>query len=169
MICKYWLTNRYMASKIQNANHLHFKRGEHKMRKAYTTKTRNMIMDFLEENKDMRFSAASVFEYLQGKQEQINLATVYRNLERLTEEGVLLRNKSAQEDCSLYQYVEPHKNCHEHLHLQCKSCGKIMHLECDFMKQIAAHLLEEHGFELDCKTSALSGICDSCRTRKMRI
>lgn len=136
------------------------------MRKAYTTKTRNLIMEFLKENKDMRFSAAAVFSFIQEKQEQINLATVYRNLERLTEEGILIKSKSGQEDCSQYQYVEPHKNCHEHLHLQCKCCGKVMHLECAFMKQIEAHLREEHNFVLDCKDSVLLGQCDSCRNKQ---
>ncbi len=135
------------------------------MKKTYTTKTRNQIMDFIVENKDMRFSAATVFEHLQRNNEQINLATIYRNLDRLTEEGILLKNKSVQDDCSLYQYAEPYKNCHEHLHLQCKNCGKVMHLECGFMKEIAEHLLDEHGFELDCKVSTLSGMCDSCREK----
>lgn len=136
------------------------------MKKIYTTKTRNLIIDFFTENKDKRVSAATVFEQLQKKQVQINLATIYRNLDRLTEEGVLIKNKSVQDDCSLYQYVEPHKNCHEHLHLQCKGCGKVMHMECDFMKEIAGHLREEHGFLLDCKASALIGICNTCRDKE---
>lgn len=136
------------------------------MRKAYITKTRKLIMDYLKANQDKRFSAAAVYTFFQEQQEPINLATVYRNLERMTDEGILLKNKSVQEDCSLYQYVEPHKNCHEHLHMQCKNCGRVIHLECDFMKQISSHLLEEHGFALDCTDSVLAGVCDICREKQ---
>ena len=65
----------------------------------------------------------------------------------------------------MYQYVEMGHHCEEHLHLKCVSCGCIIHLECAFMQEISEHILEDHGFKLQCKNSIIYGLCRECREK----
>mgnify|MGYP007002345823 CR=1 FL=1 len=37
----------------------------------------------------------------------------------MTEEGILLKYKTAKDEHAVYQYTDGHPECHEHLHLQC--------------------------------------------------
>ena len=133
------------------------------MKKIYNTKSKEVIREYLEAHKESRFSAHDIYEHLCVNGSQINITTIYRNLDKLTDSGELLRYKTAEDECCVYQYVEPHAKCHEHLHLQCSSCGKIIHLECGLMSEIKKHLIEHDGFYLECKSSVLKGLCKECK------
>ena len=134
------------------------------MRREYVTKPRLLIADILRENRNKCFTAADVYALLEKREEGINRATVYRNLDKLTEDGDLMRFRTVDSQSNVYQYVEDKKNCHGHLHMQCKECGSIMHLECSFMKEITEHLLSHHQFAIECEGSVIMGICNACRS-----
>ena len=120
------------------------------MQNGYKTKSRSYIMEFFTAHKEEN-----------GK--QVNLATIYRNLDKMTDEGILLKYKTAKDEHAVYQYTDGHPECHEHLHLQCVRCGRVIHLDCGFMKDIRAHLEEHHGFALECSSSVLYGMCRECK------
>ena len=134
------------------------------MPREYKTKSKSQIMDYITAQKDKQFSAQQVYDYLSGEKTQINLATVYRNLDKLAEDGVLLRYRSMGSNSVMYQYAVEDKDCHNHLHMRCRECGKIIHLECGFMQEIAEHLLRDHGFTVECEGSVILGICRECKT-----
>lgn len=133
------------------------------MRKGYHTKCKDLILKYAETHAERRFSAADVFSYLKEQGSQVNLTTVYRNLEKMIENKLLIKFKTAEQESALYQFVKPHGNCHEHLHMQCSVCGKVMHLECCLMNEIMEHLKMYHGFMLECTGSVLNGICADCK------
>lgn len=137
------------------------------MAKAYHTKTKDLILEYIQVNKDRRFKAAEIYYYLKGMGKEVNLTTIYRNLDKLEENRILMKYKTAENDSATYQYVEPYGNCHEHLHMQCRCCGKIIHLDCHLMKEITEHLQEHHGFRLECPASVLVGVCGECE-KKLR-
>ena len=70
---------------------------------------------------------------------------------------------------AVYQYVEQGHHCDEHLHLKCVKCGCIIHLECDFMREIAEHIKKDHGFELQCKNSIIYGMCSKCQENEQQL
>ena len=82
-------------------------------------------MSYIEKNKEKRFSASDVYNYLRELGSTTNLTTVYRNLEKMIESGILLQLANTKDGSALYQYSEPEKKCQEHLHIQCSECGKI--------------------------------------------
>ena len=49
----------------------------------------------------------------------------------------------------------------------CVKCGKILHLDCEFMKEISEHIQKDHGFSLQCKNSILYGICRECQVKNV--
>jgi Fur family transcriptional regulator, ferric uptake regulator len=135
------------------------------MQRAYRTKSRDRILLFFKNHKEKIVSAAEIHDFLQ-EDNKVNLATIYRNLDKMTEDGVLMKYKDSQEDKAVYQYVGDNESCHEHLHMQCMKCGKVIHLECDFMNEIIEHLMLHHQFGLQCSKSILYGMCDNCRNEK---
>lgn len=133
--------------------------------KGYKTKSKTEIMEYLMSHSEQRVSAADIISHLREKGSKINQTTIYRNLEKMTENGEILKYKTANAECALYQCVKNHNNCKNHLHLQCEGCGKIIHLECGFMDTISGHLLAHHGFALQCSGSVLLGTCRECREK----
>ena len=53
------------------------------MQKGYSTKVSRAIEKYIEKQKNTSFSVADVYDYMQGQGIQVNLATVYRNLDIL--------------------------------------------------------------------------------------
>jgi len=139
---------------------------QEQQQKKYNTKSKEAIKEYLKLHKEHSFSAYDVNKYMQENGLQINLATIYRNLDKLTECGEIMKYKTAEQDCCRYQCAKPHAQCHEHLHMQCRECGKILHMECQFMDEITNHLYKHHEFTLECNGSVLMGICGECKKRK---
>ena len=132
------------------------------MQKNYRTKCKDGIMEYLEKNKEQSFCAYDIHSYLQNQDMQVNITTIYRNLDKLTDQGILMKYKTSEDESFRYQYVKPHGNCQEHLHMQCRGCGKVLHLECSFMKELSGHLKAHHRFSLECTGSVLIGLCEKC-------
>ena len=133
---------------------------------SYATTSRRKILEFLKECDDRTVTAADVAEYLESQSSSVNRTTIYRYLDKLAKEGILLKYVAEKGSQSSYQYVEPGRHCSEHLHLKCVKCGKIIHLDCHFMEEISRHILEEHDFSLQCQNSVLYGVCKECKCKE---
>lgn len=134
--------------------------------KNYKTKTKDLINEFILNHHDSTFSASDVFDFLKKCDSTVNVTTVYRNIDRLVEKGVLIKRKSDSDDAARFQVVSEDSDCGHHIHLQCSDCGKLFHMECDFMDEIREHLMKDHSFFLDCRVSVLKGLCEDCRSKK---
>lgn len=135
------------------------------MKGTYNTRSRKIILAYARSIASRCFSASDMCRYFEAEQVDINQATVYRNLERMVQEGQLLKYRSADQSMSTYQYIEGREECHHHLHLRCRDCGKITHLDCGFMQEVEEHLLQEHGFSILCDGSVIMGLCRECREK----
>ena len=133
------------------------------MAKEYNSRYKTWIRTFFSTHQNRRFNASAIQKVMKDAGFHINLVTVYRNLDRLVDEQVLSRQKTPEESENYYQYLNPELSCGQHLHLICKKCGRIIHLNCDFMEIFRSHLAASHGFSIDCRESMLVGLCDQCR------
>lgn len=129
---------------------------------GYTTRTRQLILDYLVENHRHAVSAADILEHLQTQGAAPNPTTVYRYLDKLTGEQRVMKYVADKGEKAVFQYVDADRECQQHLHLKCVQCGQIYHLDCGFMEQVRAHLMAEHGFALQCEGSMLYGLCKAC-------
>jgi len=132
------------------------------MPQNYNTKARKMILEFLENNSETTVCVTEIMDYLTTKGLTVNLTTVYRYLNKLTAEQKVIKLSGEDGQKAVYQLIHHQKTCDEHIHTQCIKCGKLIHLECDFMNELKTHLREGHGFELKCKGSILYGLCKDC-------
>lgn len=130
---------------------------------GYATASRKRILDFLKKNSDRTVTVADIDGYLKECDSEVNITTIYRYLDKLAGEGTVIKYVAEKGGKAVYQYVEQGHRCDEHLHIKCVKCGCIVHLECDFMDEIAEHILRDHGFALQCKNSILYGTCEKCR------
>ena len=129
---------------------------------GYNTKTRQLILTYLQDNRRHAVSAANILAYLDENKLPTSPTTVYRYLDKLSSENRVMKYVADKGEKAVYQYVDEGAHCQEHLHLKCLHCGQIYHLDCGFMDEFRDHLLNQHGFTLECSGSMLYGVCASC-------
>ena len=130
------------------------------MKNEYKTKARGLILDYLKNNADKRFTAGEIFEYIKTEDEGVNRTTIYRNLDRMCEQGSLMKYKEPNQDAWFYQYSDSHQHCNEHMHAQCSECGKIFHLESEFVEDFEKNLQSVYGLNLSADKTIIIGRCD---------
>lgn len=131
----------------------------------YNTKQREAILRFFENNGDKHYTAAEIESGLAAMGEKLGKATVYRRLDRLVDEGLVRRFVADDAKSCCYQYAGG-DGCKNHFHLKCMSCGELMHIECDYLDEMKAHVLEHHGFMVDISKITICGVCEKCRNLK---
>ncbi len=119
----------------------------------YKTRQRDEIFRVFESRPSECLTAREVMAQVSAGE-----ATVFRALTALSEEGLI--RKFSGESGACYRYAECGGG---HLHLRCEECGKIIHLDCEFLSEISSHFLREHGFALNSGKTVILGRCESCR------
>jgi Fur family ferric uptake transcriptional regulator len=120
------------------------------------TEQRNAIVEALRGSE-----RAVTAQELHGQLDGVGLATVYRNLQRLADEGGAdtLRRESGELAFLLCD------SGHHH-HLSCRECGRVERvLDCrldDWAREVAAG----HGFSQVEHHAELVGLCAACASRK---
>jgi Fur family ferric uptake transcriptional regulator len=94
---------------------------------------------------------------VQSQSSAVNVSTVYRTLEVLEELG-LVRHTHLSDRAPTYHSVTDH----EHFHLVCRNCHKVISVDPDEVAPLAERLRGEHGFVLDIGHLAVFGNCVEC-------
>ncbi|MCR4897024.1 MAG: transcriptional repressor [Lachnospiraceae bacterium] len=131
----------------------------------YKTRPRNAIIKYLQDHPDTRFTARDILEGIGGAGAEADRSTIYRNLERLCQEGVLVKYKETDVNATCYQYSGEHGSCHDHMHGQCAECGRIFHLENGILADAAEKMESEYGLAIDYGKTVIIGLCRDCRKK----
>ncbi len=132
-------------------------------KRVYNTRQRDEIIKVIEGFGGEHFTAADVAKRLTEKGAGIGQATVYRAIERLADGGVLRKYVVDGTTAACYQLAEQGPSCHEHFHLKCAVCGRLLHAECDELSKIALHIASDHGFSVDFAKTVFYGKCEDCK------
>ena len=125
----------------------------------YNTKQRNGIISFFKTRADKSFTLDDLLSEIETQ--GIAKSTLYRIAAELTEEGILRKTRDGGGRKCSYQYISC-GGC-RHLHIKCRSCGKLIHLDEDISHRLEGEILYFSGFKLD--TDALIyGNCPACIT-----
>ena len=122
------------------------------------TRGRVFIIDVLEKS-EAAVSAEYIFEKCRKDGGEINLSTVYRNLELLEIKGILEKFDLGN---GRYNYIIKGIS-HNHT-LQCELCHKSVEIDCP-MVQIQEIIKNKTGFTLLEHDLKLRGICNDCRAK----
>lgn len=109
---------------------------------------------------DSFISAQELHHVLRSRGESIGLATVYRNVQSLLDEGLIdaVRNEQGE---VLYRRCSPK----HHHHLVCRSCGKVVEVTGPSVERWAERAAEQHGFVEVAHTVEIFGECPECQTQ----
>jgi Fur family ferric uptake transcriptional regulator len=102
-------------------------------------------------------SAQSLHSSLRESGSPIGLATVYRALADLANDGDA--DSLQQEGESLYRACTP--NSHHH-HLICRNCGLTVEIEADAVEEWAQAVAAQHGFTRANHIVDVFGLCAEC-------
>jgi Fur family ferric uptake transcriptional regulator len=129
----------------------------------YQTRQGAQILDYLASLKGEHVTAAAIAGRFEGGKPPIGKTTVYRHLEKLVEDGKV-RRYFLEGDSACYQYTGG-AECREHFHLKCESCGELIHLNCDVLKDVTAHVMKDHRFAINPLKTVFYGTCGSCLSK----
>ncbi len=130
----------------------------------YRTKHREDLIAYLKTVPGRHVTAADVCDHFRRQGRSIGTATVYRQLERMVEDGTVNKYIIDKNSSACFEYIGP-EHCHQPVcyHCKCEKCGKLIHLECGELAQVQAHVLADHGFLVDPMRTVFYGICEDCR------
>lgn len=130
--------------------------------KRYSTKQMSILTKFFHDNKNTHFTADEVYDNVRDS--GISRATVYRRIEQLVEEGLLVKYTLDSRAGACYQYCcDEHKNgtCH----FVCTQCKAIKHIDCSLLSDLQSHLNEDHGLNIDSTRTVFYGVCGGCKCK----
>ncbi|GAB2456601.1 transcriptional repressor [Nocardioides hungaricus] len=96
---------------------------------------------------------------VQAQSSAVNVSTVYRTLEVLEELG-LVRHTHLSDRAPTYHSITDH----EHFHLVCRNCHRVVSVDPDVVAPLAERLRAEEGFVIDVGHLAIFGVCVECET-----
>ncbi|HET9841177.1 MAG TPA: Fur family transcriptional regulator [Nocardioides sp.] len=88
----------------------------------------------------------------------VNASTVYRTLEVLEELG-LVRHAHLSDRAPTYHSTSEH----EHFHLVCRNCHRVISVDPDVLTPVSDRLAAEHDFVVDVGHLTVFGRCGNCR------
>lgn len=137
------------------------------MKAQYQTRQRSELLDFLKEHMGVHFTAAEIQKRLKDTGTSIGTATIYRQLEKLIDEGSVLKYVNGPGTSACFEYLPPEKQeePEEEFHCKCVRCGRLLHIECKELVGIGNHLLEHHHFLMDPRRTVFYGLCDDCQKK----
>lgn len=128
---------------------------------AYQTKQQQAVLHCLQKRAEACLSATDLSEELRRAGHTVGLATVYRQLDKLTQQGLV--HKVTTEEGALYQYCPQAGHSHDCFLLRCEHCGRMVHLDCEHLEAVCSHLSAQHHFRIDPRRTVLTGLCDTCQ------
>ncbi len=126
---------------------------------SYNTNRKKELTDFLKSNSKKAYSseeiAKAILDNGRGK------STLYRLIDELVKSGEVKRIQDRDTRHVSYQYIEK-AECHEHLHLKCAECGRLIHLGHELSEALVKNIENKAHFALDLG-EVLFGKCEDCR------
>lgn len=122
------------------------------------TKKRNEIINIIQ-GSSTPISAQEIYNKM-SKNTTINLSTIYRTLELLTKENVLLQ-EIRNDKISYYQI---NNNVHKH-RIICTKCNSNTIIDECPLKELEEHIKKDTGYKLTNHTFEVMGICPKCQSK----
>jgi Fe2+ or Zn2+ uptake regulation protein len=123
------------------------------------TRQRSQILEEVRSNRNHP-TADQIYEGVRRKMPNISMATVYRNLEILAEQG-LIQKLETQGKSRRYDY-----NTFRHYHVRCIGCDEVGDVLFHPLDGIESKLEDASGYEILGHSLEFIGVCPRCRDKK---
>jgi Fur family ferric uptake transcriptional regulator len=125
-------------------------------RRFRITPQREMIIDALL-GEDHHLTAEAVYAQVQTRTSAVNIATIYRTLDMLVEQGIASRT-----DLGGQIIYAPAKHG-PHIHLVCRHCSYVIDADAGVLTALNEQLQQDYGFTADLGHISLFGVCAGCQ------
>lgn len=119
------------------------------------SKQRDLILKLLREN-PCHPSAEMVFVLARQYDSSISLATVYRNLNQLAENGIIKKLERLDNVVRFDHTLSPH------YHFICSRCSAVTDVDGSLASDLIDRLAERTGLTIETTDICLHGICPDC-------
>ena len=139
--------------------------------RRYRTRQRGEILQCVRAQGGRHFTAAEIADVLRGAGSAVGISTIYRLLDSMVETGEIRRYFIDGSTAACYQLpdesdADGRDSCRHHFHLKCLVCGRLLHVDCERIEELTAHIAQQHGFTVDHSKTVLYGVCADCAERK---
>ncbi|MBO3088648.1 transcriptional repressor [Cellulomonas dongxiuzhuiae] len=122
------------------------------------TRQRVAIAELLEDVDEFR-SAQQIHQMLQQRGQEIGLATVYRTLNAMAEQGHL---EVFLQPTGEHTYLRCEPRAEHHHHLVCRTCGRTVDVAAPELEQLVESLASSHDFTDVEHSIDFLGTCRDC-------
>lgn len=105
-------------------------------------------------------NADEVFARIQGHSHSVNIATVYRTLDLLVEQGL-----ASCIDLGEGRVIYATNQHGPHIHLVCRQCGQVIDADQEMLSSIDRQLQAEYHFLPDLQHISMVGLCAGCQSK----
>mgnify|MGYP002347872857 CR=1 FL=1 len=128
----------------------------------YSTQ-REKIVEILRDS-PLPMTINQLYKTLNQDEQNVDLSTIYRNLDTLAEKGLALKTTHMDNDESTYEF-----NRHEHRHyLICQECKAIEIIEGCPMHDFESEVEKSSNYVITGHRLELYGICPSCQAKRLK-
>ena len=138
---------------------------EETKRETRNTKQRRLIVDCLQKYGNNPLTAEEIYNQIKEHDQQISIATVYRNLKLLEEQGTIKKNVVSEETSSFYELSDSGEP-HSHHHLICERCGKIIDFDKDLLGSLEKVIEQTRDFTIVDHRVVFYGVCSECKKKE---
>lgn len=117
---------------------------------------RKLVFDAVNKLKN-HATADEVYEEIVKEHPNISKATVYRNLNVLSEMGQI-RKLEIPGSPDRFDHL-----CYDHCHARCEKCGRVFDVDADFVTGLEKSIRDTHGFAFTGYDILFRGICPNCQ------
>jgi Fur family ferric uptake transcriptional regulator len=122
------------------------------------TPQREMIIEALAHSPH-HVTAEEIYAQVHERTRAVNIATIYRTLDLLVEQG--MASRAGLQDGRIVYAAANHG---PHLHLICRGCGCAIDASQEVLASLERQLRQEYGFAADLQHLTIAGLCSSCRS-----
>ena len=123
------------------------------------SRQREVILQTLKSNV-VHPTAEYLYGVLKEKEPNISLATLYRNLNQLAENGII-KKIDGLETSSHFDH-----NTFEHYHFICSKCGRVFDINAEVAPDLIKKTEELTGFEVQSHDIVFTGLCKDCKNKQ---
>ena len=127
---------------------------------SYRTKQGQLVLECFINNNGVHLTIEDICNYLKDNKTPVSTTTVYRQVQKLSDEGIITKYSIDKESAACYQYTG--ENCKMHFHLKCTKCSQLFHAACDHIESLEKHIFNHHGFCIDNSKTVFYGVCQEC-------
>ncbi len=116
---------------------------------------RNLVFKIVEKRYDHP-TAQDIYEQARRNMPAISLGTVYRNLQRLVDQGSLIESKNGRKPAR----YEARR--HRHYHIHCTECGSLEDVSVPYQESLDRKVEKQLRYQLEEHRLEFYGVCPSC-------